>query len=105
MNRKGRFGKTVVVPPGQPRVVRSTEYGFSTWVSEARSPMRGRGPQIGRTGCPLGAARLHQRQHFPQTLTVSKGNAMARQFVYFMQGLSKTYPSRKVLDNVHLSFY
>jgi ATP-binding cassette ChvD family protein len=31
---------------------------------------------------------------------------MARQFVYFMQGLSKTYPAnRKVLDNVHLSFY
>ncbi|MFL6792263.1 MAG: energy-dependent translational throttle protein EttA [Bradyrhizobium sp.] len=31
---------------------------------------------------------------------------MARQFVYFMQGLSKTYPgNRKVLENVHLSFY
>src|SRR5258706_3930844 len=30
---------------------------------------------------------------------------MARQFVYFMQGLSKTYPTRKVLDNFHLSFY
>src|SRR5437868_14569803 len=30
---------------------------------------------------------------------------MARQFVYFMQGLSKAYPTRKVLDNVHLSFY
>src|SRR6201990_2192141 len=31
---------------------------------------------------------------------------MARQFVYFMQGLSKTWPgNRKVLDNVHLSFY
>ncbi len=31
---------------------------------------------------------------------------MARQFVYFMKGLSKTYPpNRKVLDNVHLSFY
>ncbi|MBI5265459.1 MAG: energy-dependent translational throttle protein EttA [Bradyrhizobium sp.] len=31
---------------------------------------------------------------------------MARQFVYFMQGLSKTYPgNRKVLDNIHLSFY
>src|SRR5437660_3719818 len=31
---------------------------------------------------------------------------MAHQFVYFMQGLSKTYPpNRKVLDNVHLSFY
>jgi ATPase subunit of ABC transporter with duplicated ATPase domains len=31
---------------------------------------------------------------------------MARQFVYSMQGLSKTYPgNRKVLENVHLSFY
>jgi ATP-binding cassette ChvD family protein len=31
---------------------------------------------------------------------------MARQFVYHMEGLSKTYPgNRKVLDNVHLSFY
>src|ERR1700761_9403068 len=33
------------------------------------------------------------------------GNAMARQFVYFMQGLTKSYPTRKVLDNIHLSFY
>src|ERR1700752_150623 len=31
---------------------------------------------------------------------------MARQFIYHMQGLSKIYPgNRKVLDNVHLSFY
>jgi ATP-binding cassette ChvD family protein len=31
---------------------------------------------------------------------------MARQFIYSMQGLSKTYASgKKVLDNVHLSFY
>ncbi|MCX5515900.1 energy-dependent translational throttle protein EttA [Kaistia algarum] len=31
---------------------------------------------------------------------------MARQFVYFMQGLSKSYlGGKKVLDNVHLSFY
>src|SRR5690242_7665799 len=30
---------------------------------------------------------------------------MARQFVYFMQGLTKSYPTRKVLDNIHLSFY
>src|SRR5256885_15277380 len=30
----------------------------------------------------------------------------ARQFVYHMQGLSKTYPgNRKVLENVNLSFY
>ena len=31
---------------------------------------------------------------------------MARQFIYHMQGLSKTYPgNRKVLNDVHLSFY
>ena len=29
-----------------------------------------------------------------------------RQFVYHMQGLSKSYPgNRKVLENIHLSFY
>ena len=31
---------------------------------------------------------------------------MARQFIYHMQGLTKTYPgNRKVLENIHLSFY
>ncbi len=31
---------------------------------------------------------------------------MSRQFVYHMQGLTKTYPGgKKVLDNIHLSFY
>ncbi len=31
---------------------------------------------------------------------------MARQFIYHMQGLSKSYAGgKKVLDNVHLSFY
>src|SRR5204863_5652740 len=33
------------------------------------------------------------------------GIAMARQFVYFMQGLTKSYPTRKVLDKINLSFY
>src|SRR5947209_12586347 len=29
-----------------------------------------------------------------------------RQFIYHMQGLTKTYPgNRKVLENIHLSFY
>ena len=29
-----------------------------------------------------------------------------RQFVYHMEGLTKTYPpAKKVLDNIHLSFY
>jgi ATP-binding cassette ChvD family protein len=33
-------------------------------------------------------------------------NQMARQFIYHMQGLSKTYPgNRKILENVNLSFY
>ena len=31
---------------------------------------------------------------------------MARQFIYHMHGLSKAYPSgKKVLENIHLSFY
>src|SRR4028118_391381 len=31
---------------------------------------------------------------------------MAREFIYHMQGLSKTYPpNRKVLENINLSFY
>jgi ATP-binding cassette ChvD family protein len=30
---------------------------------------------------------------------------MARQFIYHMQGLSKAFSGKKVLENVHLSFY
>ena len=30
---------------------------------------------------------------------------MARQFIYHMSGLNKSYGTKKVLDNVHLSFY
>ena len=30
---------------------------------------------------------------------------MARQFIYHMSGLSKSYGAKKVLDNIHLSFY
>src|SRR5690606_23452586 len=34
------------------------------------------------------------------------GRLMARQFIYHMQGLTKTYPgNRKVLENINLSFY
>src|SRR4029434_1419406 len=34
------------------------------------------------------------------------GRPMARQFIYHMQDLSKTYPgNRKILENVNLSFY
>src|SRR6266481_6259338 len=35
-----------------------------------------------------------------------RGARMARQFIYHMQGLTKTYPgNRKILENIHLSFY
>src|SRR3989442_4483052 len=35
-----------------------------------------------------------------------RAGLMARQFIYHMQGLSKTYPgNRKVLEDIHLSFY
>ena len=30
---------------------------------------------------------------------------MARQFIYFMKDLTKSYPTRKLLDNINLSFY
>jgi ATP-binding cassette ChvD family protein len=70
-------------------------------------PVIVRGEQIENpilSGCPLGAAPLHQ----PQAEILKKlfpGASMARQFVYYMQGLTKSYPTRKVLDNIHLQFY
>ena len=30
---------------------------------------------------------------------------MARQFIYHMSGLTKAYGPKKVLENIHLSFY
>jgi ATP-binding cassette ChvD family protein len=41
-----------------------------------------------------------------QALKHARAGRMARQFIYHMQGLTKIYPgNRKVLENVHLSFY
>src|SRR5438876_2652653 len=46
---------------------------------------------------------LHQRRN--PDIQEGQGR-MARQFIYHMQGLSKTYPgNRKVLENINLSFY
>jgi ATP-binding cassette ChvD family protein len=57
-----------------------------------------------RPACPLAGRSLHQPS-IPTTDGEDEA-AMARQFIYHMQGLSKTYPgNRKVLDNIHLSFY
>jgi ATP-binding cassette ChvD family protein len=49
---------------------------------------------------------LHTRD-FPDLLEWERGGLMASwQYVYHMNGLSKTYPGgRKVLDDVHLSFF
>jgi ATP-binding cassette ChvD family protein len=46
--------------------------------------------------------------NFPHNAQVRNtvGEGMARQFVYHMHGLSKTYPgNRKVLEDINLSFY
>src|SRR5665213_387096 len=62
--------------------------------------------------CSSGRSSLNQRQIPPQPLPRTArfsrtARAMnGRQFVYHMQGLTKTYPgNRKVLENIHLSFY
>src|SRR5438270_13845703 len=55
-------------------------------------------------GCS-GRSRSLNSARFPEHR--AKGpRRMARQFIYHMQGLTKVYPgNRKVLENVHLSFY
>src|SRR3974377_2260452 len=63
------------------------------------------GWKTGRCGCPLGTARLHQRQQNFLKSHRFRRTAMAPQLFYFMQVLTKSYPTRKVLDNIHLSFY
>src|SRR5262249_50873649 len=57
-----------------------------------------------RAACPGGFAPLHQRQLSLNRRIVcpnqeGQGGFMARQFIYHMQGLSKTYPgNRKILE-------
>jgi ATP-binding cassette ChvD family protein len=64
---------------------------------------------FGGAGCariPAGKAKGSTVQ---KSFTVQKGfnsSMNGRQFIYHMQGLTKTYPAgKKVLENVHLSFY
>ena len=42
---------------------------------------------------------------FPTRQTCHGEARVARQFIYHMSGLNKTYDSRKILRNIHLSFY
>jgi ATP-binding cassette ChvD family protein len=59
----------------------------------------------GLEGCPLGPAPLHHGQVEILNNLLLSGAPMARQFVYYMQDLTKSYPTRKVLDNIRLQFY
>src|SRR5262249_48038509 len=63
------------------------------------------GGKTGSRGCPFAPVPLCERQQiFPKSKGF-QGIAMARQFIYFMQGLTKSFPTRKIIDNIHLSFY
>jgi ATP-binding cassette ChvD family protein len=53
-----------------------------------------------------GAARETREGRFRPEYQGFYRSMNGRQFIYHMQGLSKTYPAgKKVLDNVHLAFY
>src|SRR5581483_7150475 len=69
--------------------------------------IRGERRENGFPRLPFGArAAMSAAANFPPILRFPRDRiAMARQFIYFMQGLSKSYPTRKILDNIHLSFY
>jgi ATP-binding cassette ChvD family protein len=63
-----------------------------------------------RAGLALARGSRYISLDFPTSGAQAPNDAsrapMARQFIYHMEGLSKTYPgNRKVLENIHLSFY
>src|SRR5262245_14705057 len=65
----------------------------------------------GARGLALAGAPRYTNADFPnigagRRAQHMRAGRMARQFIYHMQGLSKTYPgNRKVLENINLSFY
>src|ERR1700686_4610617 len=80
----------------------------------AQTPQRGgvAGAFFAQPVLAVGASGRYISARFPRNERLcggaeQEGRAlMARQFVYHMQGLSKVYPGhRKVLENIHLSFY
>jgi ATP-binding cassette ChvD family protein len=52
------------------------------------------------TRCSQARLRLHSGQTNP-----GANLSMARQFIYHMSGLNKSYGAKKILENVNLSFY
>ena len=67
--------------------------------------IRGERMENTRVRLPFGGAAATSAAANSRKIHSFQGIGMARQFVYFMQGLTKSYPTRKVLDNVNLSFY
>src|SRR5215217_8040393 len=71
--------------------------------AESRADPR-RGPATPGVLPPPGAAGTERAT--PDPFQIQQGCPVSRQFIYHMRGLSKSYPGgKKVLDNVHLSFY
>lgn len=69
-------------------------------VSSPRLVSRGLRRYITANSFPIPAQTFRRAAH------LAEAAPMARQFIYHMQGLTKTYTGgKKVLDNVHLSFY
>jgi ABC-type transport system involved in cytochrome bd biosynthesis fused ATPase/permease subunit len=54
-----------------------------------------------------GAARGQQQQQEKQSVKDARFDAATRQFMFTLVGLTKMLPdkSKKILDNIHLSFY
>jgi ATP-binding cassette ChvD family protein len=76
--------------------------------ARCRGAAVGRPRRAGSFGLPFTAGIVTSAPTFPKSAKRQKRGqaAMARQFVYHMQGLTKTYPgNRKVLENINLSFY
>ena len=70
----------------------------------------GRGESTGREAGkppPAGPRGVARVKGAPISLIAeTDGEPMARQFIYHMQGLTKTWPGgKKVLENIHLAFY
>src|SRR5690606_25324809 len=68
-----------------------------------RFPIPGAGPD--RRHKPVSCAGRFHGWSSSRFKTLERTCPMARQFIYHMSGLSKAYGAKKVLDNVHLSFY
>src|ERR1700734_109226 len=91
-----------LAPPALRLLDRPSRRAFGAPQNEAEGGSRRQRDEFVRAPC-LPCPALLCRLHSPN----NSGSPMAaRQFIYHMRGLSKTYPAgKKVLDNVNLSFY